>query len=287
MAYRRLPSSSTPSEHGGYGVQTSSKSLPSIDHGELITTVVVGRGKHAKNFAIHRQLLRNESPKFDRLLSEERQDVVHLEDECPIAFAVVYHYLYSGSIWEVNFYPNKKDEDDAFWFRAYKASTALEMKELQTLIFAVIVVCLWGSQGTRLPSNGFVSLLFDGKEGHFQHVRDFIIDVSGYSFVTGNLESKFTLARWINRLEGNESYAAAVMIRVCQLKALGPDSWTFKPEKDPKYAVYIVAGAIDGTDTSNDSDGDDDGDDDDDDDDDSDDSSQLSVSDEKQDDCPL
>jgi hypothetical protein len=79
---------------------TSKFPLLSKTHGSQLATVTVGTGPKQHTFSIHKQLLAQASPYFDRALNgpflESTSNTLTLERLCPIAFEVLYQWLYSG-----------------------------------------------------------------------------------------------------------------------------------------------------------------------------------------------
>lgn len=242
------PYSKCPQSHGDthYKILQSSRYLPTSDLGPHTTKLVIGRGHRAKDFTIHRRLLEQETPALHPQLFQERcrDNTIHLPDGCPIAFTLILHYLYTGRVWERNAYPPLRTGDQIFWFRAYKLAVTLEMVELPQLIFRVMGSELWGREGRfKLPSTGLLQILFNGDEqqegrrGEFGHVRELVVDATAYRFVERckSLRS----ATWTERFEENQAFAAAVMVRVVQLKANDYDGYTGCPYFDPKYDRYL------------------------------------------------
>src|SRR5277367_3743838 len=78
------------------------------DHGSEMATVIVGRGDQAQTFTIHKHLLCQASSYFYGALQgkfrESRKATLKLEGDCPMVFEVLYHWLYSGSVLQANYY---------------------------------------------------------------------------------------------------------------------------------------------------------------------------------------
>jgi hypothetical protein len=96
--------------------------LPVILHGTDITTLNIGSGENARTFAMHKELLCTASPFFDAALKsqfkESSKNTLTMADVCPMAFAVLYTYLYSGQVKGASFYTHDMIPDDLFWLRA-------------------------------------------------------------------------------------------------------------------------------------------------------------------------
>ena len=74
--------------------------LMSTSHGTELAKVVVGKDANQRTFLIHRNLLAQPSEYFNRALKgkfkESSDGVIVLSNHDPLAFEVVYQFLYSG-----------------------------------------------------------------------------------------------------------------------------------------------------------------------------------------------
>ena len=90
-----------------------------------MVTVIVGAETEwqTRTFAVHRSLLRLASASFEdelEYIPKGSQKKLELEDDCPMAFEVLYHWMYSGRVYDHTFYPTgTQTPDDLFWLEVY------------------------------------------------------------------------------------------------------------------------------------------------------------------------
>jgi hypothetical protein len=80
--------------------------LSAAEQGSEITTVNVGTGLDLQTFKIHKNLLCKASKCFDGALNDgfmESSGNINLPSDHPVAFEVLYQWLYSGFIREASF----------------------------------------------------------------------------------------------------------------------------------------------------------------------------------------
>jgi hypothetical protein len=82
--------------------------LPAKTHGTNIVNVHVGSGSIMQIFSIHKSLLCAASDYFIGALTgnfeESSTQVLELKHDCPMAFEVLYQWLYSGAVHRASFY---------------------------------------------------------------------------------------------------------------------------------------------------------------------------------------
>jgi hypothetical protein len=139
--------------------------MPASKHGLEMITVVVGEKSKwpAQTFAIHRNLLYLASAVFARkidALGKGSSDItLKLPRDCPMAFAILYQWLYSGKILSTSFYvPDNEIRRNLFWLEVYTFADSRGLTHIRESAFQKL---RWSFNGTssRLPSKAFIKRL--------------------------------------------------------------------------------------------------------------------------------
>ena len=139
--------------------------MPAHQHGKDMITVKVGKDELCQEFSIHKNLICAISPYFKGALNPgfktSVDKTVKLEEECPMAFAVLYHFLYTSKVSdETTFYTEGKIPKDLHWLRTLKLADFTLVHPL-LLIAYERVRQLFSSTGNRVPSIAFIDELYD------------------------------------------------------------------------------------------------------------------------------
>jgi hypothetical protein len=157
------------------------------DQGIDIVTIKVGSENQTQAFKIHKWALIKASPYFFNALAgtfkEASDDTIELAEDDPIAFKVLYHYIYSGNVHAANFYSRSLIPDDVLWLRTFKLVHATEVRSLLHIAYARLRE-EFSPNARTVPSIEFVAELFD-PDCPYQELEDFISGHSAWWILNG------------------------------------------------------------------------------------------------------
>jgi hypothetical protein len=149
--------------------------LPASKHGLSMITVIVGANTEwpVRTFTVHKNLLCRASDYFDGALNgpflENSKNELVLADDCPTAFEVLYHWLYTGFFYEQTF-PTRAEkghgsEDGIYWYwelywlEIYQFAECRLISHLQEHAINQFRPS-YDSQNSLVPCRAFVERLF-------------------------------------------------------------------------------------------------------------------------------
>jgi BTB/POZ domain len=210
--FRRIPKSEAQSEAQTTKPGSHRDIVPVRpgDHGSAISTVIVGRDQ-AQTFTIHKHLLSQASPYFYGALEgnfkEGCEETLKLEEDYPMVFEVLYHWLYSGCILQASFYTQGSIPDDLLWLRVYKFADMRLLEKFQELPFRLLKE-MFSADEQKVPSPEFVEELFNSR---MPQLQQYIVNHTAFWIFSNNF------GRWEAVLSHNQSYGHAVAVQLAKL----------------------------------------------------------------------
>ena len=209
--------------------------LGSNYHGDQTASIILGKGDDSKTFVIHTKILTSTSKFFKEALRSckgDNKNKILLGDHCPLAFEVVYRYLYSGDIWDTKFKRGGL-RTDCFWFRIFNIAHLTDLDDLTKGVYTYIkhkIFCTWDT----LPSQPFVHELYEHDCKHYP-LRQYIIAVYAYNMF--HISRRDQNASSMNYLLRREPRFAREVLR--QIILLGDPSCTCwkDPKQNPRFDV--------------------------------------------------
>ena len=162
-----------------------------FSHGAAIATVIVGGGSQQHNFTIHKQLLSKASAYFDRALNGEFQEsngIIKLHHHCPIAFEVLYQWLYAGKVFAptdfqnpgvLELYYNPGPWHQMYWLRLFKIADETMMAPLKKAAYQHLTANCFGRVMGEMPDVGFLKSIFD-PEGPELVLQQYLVQYAAY-----------------------------------------------------------------------------------------------------------
>ena len=139
--------------------------MPAHQHGKEMVTVIVGNDSDSEEFSIHQSLACAASQYFRAALNSGFQgsttNTVKLGHECPMAFAVLYHFLYTGQVSEdTTFYTQNRIPEDLHWLRTLKLADFTFVHSLLLVAYERLRQ-MFSVNSSRIPSTAFIDELYD------------------------------------------------------------------------------------------------------------------------------
>ena len=209
-------------------------------HGCEMTTVHVGAGQAQRTFAIHRNLLLRASAHFERM--DKNWTTFTYNRHCPVAFEVIYQYLYSGRIVDDGYLDERTGclcpggcctTRGTHWLQLYRLAEYTEMAVLRNHAFEQIKMRTL-PEARAPPSNGLIKELYapHGCEGT-NLVKEYFIDWVAYQ-LSGTSSISSWLMHWY--VDTAPEFAKEVLRRLIALSQPGHGEFTLHPSENPKYA---------------------------------------------------
>ncbi len=200
------------------GKSRSAFPIRSTDHGSEMITVTVG--KHEENTeqsTIHRNLLSAASKYFDGAINDgfrESTEGIRLPEDCPVAFEVIYQYLYSGKIQDsASWYTDSLMSDELLWLRVYNLGDCRLMEGLQEAAYERLRRT-FDMNNCSPPALDFMIELFD--EMGPEHLQRYVTQYAAYCIQDRLRKPQFE--KWQELLLGEKAFGAAVaacLVKVC------------------------------------------------------------------------
>ena len=193
--------------------------IPASIHGTSTILVNVGIGPAMRSFSIHQGLLRKASPYFASRLSGNYEDGKHgeidLGDDCPLAFEVLYQFLYSGKVIKAKFYTQAQIEDDVLWLRVYKLADKRMVERLQEIAYDKLKDIFTYKQ-REVPSSRFVDELFSTDCESCDQLQCYLIAHTAFWMKAPNSGSWQT---WHEILYTKPKYGVAVALQIAKVQS--------------------------------------------------------------------
>jgi hypothetical protein len=218
--------------------------LPATTHGTKIVNVHVGSGSIMQIYSIHKSLLCVASDYFIGALAgnfeESSTQVLELKHDCPIAFEVLYQWLYSGAIHHASFYTRSRITDDVLWLRVYKLANASLVDKLQEVAYSRLRD-MFNMRSKVVPSLQFIEELYqhEEKEVH-EHVKDYIVAHTAFWIHEDN---QGEWQEWKEVLEKKSRFGVAVAVHLAKLHSSDFDGCRSHPAGDWGEPISAPLGA--------------------------------------------
>lgn len=184
------------------------------DHGTEMTSINVGPDIYVREFKIHKAALLKASPYFASALDgnfKEAKDGSMSLDHDPIAFKVLYQYIYSGNVHAAAFYSKGEIPDDLLWPRTFKLADATMVHSLLHTTYDRLREEF--SQNARtVPSLLFVDEHFE-TEYPQQDLGEYIATHAAY-WILYDATGEWT--EWVSLMEAVPGFALAVARQVAK-----------------------------------------------------------------------
>ncbi len=178
-------------------------------HGTELTSVVVGNGSAQKSFTLHKNLLCMASEYFHGALNDgfkETTEGLKLPNDCPVAFEIFYHWLYSGLIYEAGSYTHSNDIlPEVLWLRVYKFADCRLIDPLMQLAYQKLRV-VFTAQARSPVFKTFIAEVFD--ETGPEYLQRYMIKHCAY--VLGNFPQAAYKVQWESALNMSQEFETAI-----------------------------------------------------------------------------
>jgi hypothetical protein len=207
--------------------------LPASTHGTKIVNVHVGSGSIMQIYSIHKSLLCTASDYFIGALAgsfeESSTQVLELKRDCPIAFEVLYQWLYSGAVHHASFYTQSRITDDVLWLRVYKLANASLVDKLQEVAYSRLRD-MFNMRSKAVPSLQFIEELYEHeeKEAH-EHIKDYTVAHTAFWIRQDNQGG---WQEWKEVLEKKSRFGVAVAVHLAKLHSSDFDGCRSHPAGD-------------------------------------------------------
>jgi hypothetical protein len=206
--------------------------VPARQHGSSIVTVTVGTGLKIKTFRVHKNLLCAVSEYFQNALQkdfkEQSEGKVELTDQCPHAFATLYHYIYSGEVLDAEFYTEALVAEDVHWLRTLKLADYVGINALVVEAYDRLKELFSsGKRASKLPTLTFIKELYDD----FPQVpiQRYIVAHTVYWIAN---DSSTDWKDWKERFEIKADYGMDVAIHYAKIKSKVYQAHKSHPDDD-------------------------------------------------------
>ena len=205
-----------------------------------------------RTFHVHKNLLAQASDYFDRALNgdfAESAGTIDLHRHCPIAFEVVYQWLYSGrkltaeEVAELRHYSQRyeKSEDglSLFWMRLFNLADETMIVELKVYAYEnLLMFCGKSTADMMAASDSLVKELFD-PESRQPILQEYFAWVAAYILYCSTAAMP---KEWQDSWKDTPEYATLILNRIVALSANRKNAHTMHPADDPKFSVKTVFG---------------------------------------------
>jgi BTB/POZ domain len=212
--------------------------IPSEQHGSEMMKVCVGSGKAQKVLTIHRNLLARASARFRaafRNFKEGKENEIEFKHDCPMAFEVLYQYMYSGHVQSTEFYTQSTVPDDVHWFRTLKLADATMVSEVQRISYQRLRK-VFNKRKRRVPSITFMNELYDD-EAPQHKIREFIVAHSAFCIQN---DSKDNWQEWRTLMDEQTEFAAAVGVQLAKTLSSAFTGCKEHPTKDTSFDEEVM-----------------------------------------------
>lgn len=215
-----------------------------------MATVHVGADNDQKTFLVHRSLLSQASQYFDRALNGhflESGGTLKLDHHTPLAFEVLYQYLYSGHLLQPG--EIKLDgkvatpytyevRERLFWVHVVKLADETMISELKEAAYESLIKLFARdmSKQPRPATRWILRELFD-PERPLPQLQELFAAVAAYGIHSHTLRNS---SRWQEDWACYPQYALMVLNRVAVLSETRTCEYTLHPCQDPEFSLENV-----------------------------------------------
>jgi hypothetical protein len=192
--------------------------MPADQHGNDIITLIIGTGESARTYSVHKELLCSASEYFRAALGtgfkEAADKTLTMQDECPIAFAVIYGFLYTGEVRHASFYTRNQVTDQVLWLRTVKLADKI-------FIHALIVIAynrlreLFAWDKRLIPEPAFIKELYSD-DTPMEKLQRYIV---GHCFHHINQHGDEDWKEWKVALEAKEKFGLDIALHFAKVSA--------------------------------------------------------------------
>lgn len=230
--YSSKSNSPDPDTSQGFPVSAST-------HGMAMITVHVRHGPTTQSFLVHRDLLHRASQPFAALLAggfmESNREELTLKDECPMAFEVLYQWLYSGKVLRAQFYTQGRVAEDVLWLRVYILADKRLIYELQKEAYEKLRG-LFSADERAVPSSRFVEELFCSEtDQNHEYLQSYVIAHTAFWI---HNDSHGDWQEWEAVLERRSNYSVRVAVQLAKIHSSSFDGCREHPSLDMYFDHY-------------------------------------------------
>ena len=192
--------------------------MPAHQHGKEMVTVKVGSGKQYQEFVVHKTPASALSKYFSSALNsgfkEASENIITLKDHHPVAFAVWYHYLYSGQVSaDATFFMQSQTTEDVFWLRTLKLADFTMVHPLLVIAYERLRI-LFGSNQRNVPSIDFIDELYD--DSPQEKIQQYIV---AHTVFWIQQTSSGDWKEWKNLIERQTEFGVAVAVHYAKVRS--------------------------------------------------------------------
>ena len=207
-----------------------------------MVTVTVGSEDDRRDFIVHKALLCAASAYFtaalDGSFAEAQQGVLHLKDHCPMAFEVLYQYIYTGQTQPSVFYTKFGVKSDTLWLRTFRLADAIMIEDLKGIAYRCLREYL-GSWVPTPPSQTFIDELFS--HGFPEAgLQNYVVAHTAYWVNNEKMDSKVGWEDWHSLVEKNMAYGAAVAAQLTKVVSKSYTGNRCHPSEDKVYDPEVL-----------------------------------------------
>ena len=214
--------------------------LPAHQHGTEMITVKVGRGETRQEFSVHKRLITTVSQYFEGALNPgfettSTKDTVLLEHQCPLAFAALFHFVYTGVVYkDASFYTRYTVQDDVHWLRTLKLAHITLIHPL-LLIPYVRIRQLFGVDFNKVPSTAFIDELYDDTPQ--EDLQKYIVGHACWWIISDPTED---WQEWESLFERQPEFGVAVATRFAKIHSMKYRGHDTHPFFDPALYAEVI-----------------------------------------------
>ena len=214
--------------------------LNARDHGTEMVTVNVGNKCAMQAFSVHKGLLRKASDYFEGALAGSFQEGIgnqlDLPNDCPMAFEVIYQWLYSGEVLRAKFYTQDRIPEDTLWLRVFKMAQYQLVDDVQKVAYGRLR-CIFQSQSRYVPSRLYIQELYS-KDNPQEFLQEFT--VAHTAFWIRN-SSRGDYREWEALFSRKKTFGNQVAIQLAKIHTNDYQGSRSHPSDDAEFDDYARA----------------------------------------------
>ena len=216
--------------------------MPAHQHGTEMITVKVGKNEASQEFSVHKDLICAVSPYFKGALNPGFQTsvdkTVKLENECPMAFAVLHHFLYTGIVSDdATFYTQNQIDEDLHWLRTLKLADFTLVHPLVLIAYERLRLLFSGTSG-NIPSIPFIEELYE--EGPLAKLQQYVVGHAVFLIRNGDSDDCDDWRNWKAILERKPEFGVAVAVQFAKHHSDLYPGHKYHPMTDPALYAHEI-----------------------------------------------
>lgn len=187
-------------------------------HGTEIITLAIGKGGRRQTFMMHKEVLCKASSFFNRTLENGFREAIEakitLADQDPIAFGVLYQYLYSGNVHKADFYTQERIPDDLLWLRTFKLADATMLQPLIHIAYDRLREA-FNPKSLQAPTVVFLRELYD-QEYPQEELAEYVVAHCAHCIHAGGLRPGWET--WTKLIDSSAPFGVDVarqLVKLC------------------------------------------------------------------------